>query len=831
MKNTKVYLLLKERSSQFLPLLDDAISFAENMLPQINRVFNTYTIHGMQHAVNVAGYMFGLIGETDEISDLELSMMIYAALFHDMGMIAENDEIKNIKEDKLLVGGRKYSKVLEKYKDENIALQECIRPMHGIRTKTFIDNQAKQMFLIPGTTDVSIQHELGLICQAHTEDFDWIVSNLRNDIRKGDWFLNAQYIALLLRIGDYLDIDEKRAPLYLYKYLNPSEYSDLEWRQHFNIENFKKIQMDEKTGLKEIVFQGKSDDAVIHRKLLNYFDNVSQELYNAVSLSEKFEQKKYLLGIKTHVVQKIITSGFSFSNYQLKLDYKAVTNLLMGEHIYGDKKYGLRELVQNSIDACKTMQELAETLKEFRFQKYAPFIYIVIDYDESCVHLIDNGSGMSIDILKKYFLNVGMSYYKSDDYILQDRKYSPIGHYGIGFLACFMLSDKVMVNTKTIEDSKRIKIEFEKNSEYICMAFEEYSKQGTEIVLEYDSFMEPFGYQIENVREFIETNFLDAGIPISIIVIKDGITREEKCELNTVGNLMSTGICLDDYLDGIQVSLVGNFKNLYFIKGVEDINGGNSFYYNAELNVLCAEDSNVFQIKDYVEDGLLKYVTIPIIDDDAKDDFLKAFDVLDNFDQALERINNYDQINIIPLRTENINKYIVDDEDEVIVGDYTYGLLCADTGHSSSVPTQASVVYDHIVTNDNTNMILMYRKGIPFNPRNIWEKTCKIYLKNVLLVNADIVIPYSVDGILVQSGIINITNKHFIPNVSRDNISKSLKAELAYAIGKAIHLWLLDNVDLGQEERSLLEDFIQLHYPENNHCLKDVNYRLDSLKS
>ena len=47
--------------------------------------------------------------------------------------------------------------------------------------------------------------------------------------------------------------------------------------------------------------------------------------------------------------------------------------------------------------------------------------------------VMDNGSGMSIDILKKYFLNVGVSYYASDDYRLQDREYSPIGHYGIGF--------------------------------------------------------------------------------------------------------------------------------------------------------------------------------------------------------------------------------------------------------------------------------------------------------------------------------------------------------------------------------------------------------------
>lgn len=42
------------------------------------------------------------------------------------------------------------------------------------------------------------------------------------------------------------------------------------------------------------------------------------------------------------------------------------------------------------------------------------------------VVIMDNGSGMSIEILKKYFLNVGVSYYASDDYLLQGRNYSPM---------------------------------------------------------------------------------------------------------------------------------------------------------------------------------------------------------------------------------------------------------------------------------------------------------------------------------------------------------------------------------------------------------------------
>ena len=131
MNQTKAFKLLEKRESVFLNQVKDAINIANDMLPQINNVFNTYTIHGMKHSINVAEYMFELIDDAEKMSDLELVMLIYAALFHDSGMIVSNDEIMEIKKDKILLGNRKYSKVLEKYGDEKVALQECVRPVHG----------------------------------------------------------------------------------------------------------------------------------------------------------------------------------------------------------------------------------------------------------------------------------------------------------------------------------------------------------------------------------------------------------------------------------------------------------------------------------------------------------------------------------------------------------------------------------------------------------------------------------------------------------------------------------------------------------------------------
>lgn len=79
--------------------------------------------------------------------------------------------------------------------------------------------------------------------------------------------------------------------------------------------------------------------------------------------------------------------------------------------------------MQNSIDACKTMEESSLQMEEFRYQSYQPFISIVLDKDRRQVVLMDNGSGMSIEILKSIF-ECRVSYYASDDYLLQEKLFS-----------------------------------------------------------------------------------------------------------------------------------------------------------------------------------------------------------------------------------------------------------------------------------------------------------------------------------------------------------------------------------------------------------------------
>lgn len=817
MNHTKAYLLLQKRKSPFLSQVNKAIEFASQILPMITKVFQTYTLHGMTHSVHVVEYMYELIDDVEKMSDLEIVMLIYTALFHDIGMVVSDKEIEEIKTDRLLLGNRKYSKVFQKYNDENIALQECVRPIHGKRSREFlekIDDENKEMFLVSAGTATTFQSELALICQGHNEDFDWISGKLESEIIKGDYSLNAQYIAVLLRIADYLDMDAQRAPLYLYKYLNPTDYSDLEWRQHFDIDNYKKIMLNTKTGQKEITFCGHSEEPAVHRKLLKYFDDINKELLNAVNLCQTFGKDIYLLNVHTHIINKIKPIGFTFSDYKLELNYKAITNLLMGENIYGDKKYGLREIIQNSIDACKTMEETAQTHDNFFFQKYEPNIIIALNKEKQSVTILDNGSGMNTEILKKCFLNVGVSYYNSDAYKLQGREYSPIGHYGIGFLSCFMLSDKVVVRTKHIEENQIIKIEFEKNSEYICLTYENSTKiQGTEIVLDYEQFMSIFPGGISEIGDFIENNFLDCGVSIKVLVQQGKQQETYICKLKRTEEILQESICLNNYLDGIEAYVECNYKGLNFANKIKDLNGNKSYYYDCISNQIIEEDNVDISIKQFAVENMIRVLTVPSIMDEAYE-FATIYEKTDDFDQTLFMLDMYNLYNIVPIDFGVVMREGIMEGCEELIGNYTFEMFCEDLEHDDSIPTKTEIKVFQVVLNEESESILPFNVNVGFGSNYSFDAKDQVYLKSILLPRLKIILPYLVDGVILKNAVINIVDDSFYPNVSRDRLGRDLEEKLCYAIGKALHMWLLDNLELSLGERKLLDIFIATYYPE-----------------
>ena len=95
-KVQETHLYKWEKNSEFLGQVNEAIRYAETMLPLISKVFSDYTVHGIRHSINVMEYMFSLITDIDLLSELEVVLLIYGALFHDIGMVTNENEINDI---------------------------------------------------------------------------------------------------------------------------------------------------------------------------------------------------------------------------------------------------------------------------------------------------------------------------------------------------------------------------------------------------------------------------------------------------------------------------------------------------------------------------------------------------------------------------------------------------------------------------------------------------------------------------------------------------------------------------------------------------------------
>lgn len=809
-------LLIERKKDKFINLINETCSKCELLYPKIDNIFSTYTLHGMKHSLNVMEYMYDLIDDVNKISDLDIVLCVYAALFHDIGMVVFDDEIEKIKnnEDKLVEYD--YKVLLSEYGNEKIALQECIRPIHGKRVGVIINRSAEEMddlFFVPNTR-ISFKKELIDICQSHNEDFSWVSKMLDEKIIKEEYSGNPKFVALLLRLADLLDIDENRAPEYLYKMVRPTGVSDEEWKKHFILENKKKINFNTKLQCKELQFYGTSTDPDIHRSFLSYLHYLNIELENAVNLSEKFMENQYILKISPKPKQIIKTEGFSFADFKLNLDYNAVTSLLMGENIYGDKKYGLREILQNSIDACKVFKEYFNKNSN-GYESYSPQIKISIDKEQNKVSIFDNGSGMSLNILKNYFLNVGVSYYKSKDFRFKGYEYQPIGNYGIGFLACFMLSNDVKIMTKHISENYTHTIMINRNSEFICVSNESvYFNHGTEIILNYNEFISVFK-NVESVKDFIKSNFIGDEVPI-LLNSSDGQKNESiSIELNSLDKMIDKSISLSNYFNDIEIFVQAKFSKSCFFENLNDLTKIDSYFYNKDD--LSLHNETEINLKEYVSNNLIKYLKVAIVEEKDADEFNTALEYLNDYEEALDRI--YPGYAVIVYTDNQYVGYSNIGKSDRIIEDYSFENLVVDFNQSKYADAYIYKEKQNVIIGDK-NKMLGYKTNIRIG-EYIFNCPDKVYCKDVLVKNAKLEIPYLLNGFNVTNVVINSKNRYLLPNVTRNDFSNDLKKDLSYAVGKALHLWVLANVKLDFEEKNLIEKFLNQNYYEPSKYLKN----------
>jgi len=127
-------------------------------------------------------------------------------------------------------------------------------------------------------------------------------------------------------------------------------------------------------------------------------------------------------------------------------DVHKIVGLLIGKSLYPEPYMFVRELVQNSVDACNRVKE-KKTLT-------IPRIVINVNSNENYLEVCDDGDGMTKAILKNHFSVIGKSI--SQEFSDSSGNFDLISQFGIGFMSTFIVAEKVIVDTKSDDEEQII---------------------------------------------------------------------------------------------------------------------------------------------------------------------------------------------------------------------------------------------------------------------------------------------------------------------------------------------------------------------------------------
>jgi len=493
LQKSSIYQKLKdkcaEKDTEVITLVDTAVSYAFQRTKTIIRHMGEFTLHDGDHLFRVLNLMEKLLSKPtiENLSSPELMLLILSAFFHDIGMSPDEKnviawkkvwdhepEFDNFEEEQAFCEFKRFysarpdqndiiNRLIEQGKISNAdtiksyLITEFIRQTHADRAREIIDRDWNGKILF---RDTDLTVEFAQICFSHNEDPLTLLELDKNFLCGSNSFACLPLIGIILRLSDILDFDAKRTPPVLYSHLYVRHPISInEWNKHRAVEAWE-INPD------LIQFNAKCKHPAIEASIHSFCNMIDQELSicnNIASLLNDFNQSKsreIILRFPFKVNRdKIRTETdirnkpkYIYRDTQFNLSKRQVIDLLMGTKLYGNPEVALRELLQNSIDAC-LLREAQEKKWGNPYQPEITVEYYLEDKD-IILEIEDNGTGMDQYIIDNYYSKVGSSFYKSTDfYNLKSESnadFTPTSRFGIGILSCFMVADTLVVDTKRV---------------------------------------------------------------------------------------------------------------------------------------------------------------------------------------------------------------------------------------------------------------------------------------------------------------------------------------------------------------------------------------------
>jgi len=318
--------------------------------------------------------------------------------------------------------------------------REYVRQTHAFRSSERI----RRFF---STIDGGISDAASRVCSGH-----WLTFN---DLQNYNLYppnfavlretINLRALAVYLRLVDLLDLGEDRTPYIIWKFVAPRDpRSKMEWKKHRALQP---VTCPTYQNGRIILVDGSTNNHEVYAALEDLRIFCENQLRGCNDTLSRMKDSRHMLDLY-HIEWRVAPQGFEPSSIQFEFDRERMFEILSDEIYNGDPYVFLRELLQNSIDAIRMRREVLNS------KGIEPKNLGVINVDvkhgdegDAVITWKDDGIGMDEYIIRNYLAIAGNSYYRSSDFEHQGLKMDPISKFGIGILSCFMVADRIEIET------------------------------------------------------------------------------------------------------------------------------------------------------------------------------------------------------------------------------------------------------------------------------------------------------------------------------------------------------------------------------------------------
>lgn len=338
------------------------------------------------------------------------------------------------------------------------------RMTHGERSGVYAQNLERFLKGLNTAGRQDLAKAVEEICSAHCWDYGKVremQADMKVMLGEPQMCGNKRYLAMLLRLGDLLHFSGERASRTVYA-MRPAMTpdSDIHWRAKLAELEY---EIKEDGGKLCIAFSAGFEEPKAYYFLQEYLNWVDEELRSYVFFQADMKGRQDAARYELGLPEKVNRSGIRYDKFRpaeelkFKLEHQKIIQLLMGMRLYRDEFMCLRELYQNALDACRCMREVNRS-KGLEGELRIEF-GLGSDEGGDYLYCRDQGTGMTEEIIQKYLLRIGNSYYQSDEFrranALWGGAVAPVSEFGIGLLSCYMIASRIEVitrhHTKTAE--------------------------------------------------------------------------------------------------------------------------------------------------------------------------------------------------------------------------------------------------------------------------------------------------------------------------------------------------------------------------------------------